>query len=423
MLLGHARGKVGDLVFSRSNGEQVTRARASVVKNPRTDIQLIQRILLNTVSQAYSKMQPIVDHSWEGVQVGQASMSRFMRVNLKAIRSRVAAEIAAFTDLDSIVAFTPLGSNKFAPNTYAISAGSLPTVAVEQASPVSTLSMVAPVFASATSYQDIIDAAGLKRGDQLTFCSVKGSSLVDPIFSFCRVILDPTSEAGQPLPLTTEFLDSGAINKPSPRNTGAFTSVALDASGLTFNVGGNLPTLASAIIVSRQSSDGKWMRSNASLVLNGAAVVGEFTSLQQCLDLASSSDISDISDLYLNNAGENVPINTEGAAISRVWLTDAADGSLDGSTWPWPAAGSSLDADELDFGANIVIFGTNLSSAVLSMSSSNPSLLPTLTFSADGKKAYTTEATGLDGSTAAVISILLGGEAFGGSVDFSGVRP
>lgn len=405
MLLGHARGKVGDLVFSRSNGEQVTRARASVVKNPRTDIQLIQRILLNTVSQAYSKMQPIVDHSWEGVQVGQASMSRFMRVNLKAIRSRVAAEVAAFTDLDSIVAFTPLGSNKFAPNTYAISAGSLPTVAVEQASPVSTLSMVAPVFASATSYQDIIDAAGLKRGDQLTFCSVKGSSLVDPIFSFCRVILDPTSDTGQSLPLTTAFLDSGAINKPSPRNTGAFTSVALSASGLTFNVGGNLPTLASAIIVSRQANDGKWMRSNASLVLNGAAVVGEFPSLQQCLDLAASGDISDISDLYLNNAGENTPINTEGAAISSAFIEVGSDEIL------WPGEGEQYDVGEPLSGWSIEVHGTNLTSENLVFTVNGNQQVLTFT---DGGRTATSSAVQISGSVEAILT--LGGVQYGGSV-------
>lgn len=415
MLLGHARGKVGDLVFSRSNGEQVTRARASVVKNPRTDIQLIQRILLNTVSQAYSKMQPIVDHSWEGVQVGQASMSRFMRTNLKAIRSRVAAEIAAFTDLDSIVAFTPLGSNKFAPNTYAISAGSLPTVAVEQASPVSTLSMVAPVFAEATSYQDIIDAAGLKRGDQLTFCSVKGSSLVDPIFSFCRVILDPTSDTGQPLPLTTAFLEAGAINKPSPRNTGAFTTVALSASGLTFNVGGNLPTLASAIIVSRQANDGKWMRSNASLVLNGAAVVGEFPSLQQCLDLAASGDISDISDLYLNNAGETTPINTQGVAISSAYYTQGGDELI------WPGEGETGEIAS-PFGCDF--YGNGLTNSIMKLHvkivtgpESESDLDMPLIFSGDGKRAYLPADTVLPALTGnASMYVLIGDVQWGGTL-------
>ena len=36
MLLGFSRGSVGDLTFYRRNSQQVTRARARVVKNPKT---------------------------------------------------------------------------------------------------------------------------------------------------------------------------------------------------------------------------------------------------------------------------------------------------------------------------------------------------------------------------------------------------
>ena len=66
MLLGHARGKVGSLVFSRANGKQIVRSRAEVVKNPRTEQQMVQRIMLNTIAQAYSQMKAITDHSFQG---------------------------------------------------------------------------------------------------------------------------------------------------------------------------------------------------------------------------------------------------------------------------------------------------------------------------------------------------------------------
>ena len=62
MLLGKARGSVGDLTFSVLNSEQITRAKAKSVKNPRTDAQMIQRLLMSTTVHAYSGMQEIVDH-------------------------------------------------------------------------------------------------------------------------------------------------------------------------------------------------------------------------------------------------------------------------------------------------------------------------------------------------------------------------
>lgn len=424
MLLGHARGKVGDIVFSRSNGQQVTRARAAVVKNPRTEIQLIQRILLNTISQAYSKLQPICDHSFEGVQVGQPSASRFMRVNLRSLRARVAEEIAAFTDLDSIVSFSKLGTNVFAPNTYVISSGTLPSVAVVPKSPASSLVMVADVFAAETpltTYQDVISAAGLKRGDQLTFIAAKGSSVVEPTIVYSRIILDPVSDTGQHLPLSTPFLVDGAVNMPSPRNTGSFTAIALTSSGLEFNLGGNIPTLGAAVIVSRQKSDGAWQRSNSSLVLNEIAVLGEFPSLQSALDAAASSSISDISDLYLNNAGENVPVNTPGAAITRAfWNNNANSPEIGEFTFPWPAAGVVADAsqymDPTDPGA-ILVIGTGLNASTLEIDGFNGAIVPT--FSADGTRAYTRSIGAEDGT----VTIKLGGVVFGGSVNYETLRP
>lgn len=45
MLLGYARGKVGDVVFSRVKGQQITKARNRRPANPRTYLQMYQRAL------------------------------------------------------------------------------------------------------------------------------------------------------------------------------------------------------------------------------------------------------------------------------------------------------------------------------------------------------------------------------------------
>lgn len=86
MLLGHARGKVGSVVFSRANGRQITRALAESVKNPRTDGQNVQRAIFATVNGFASAVRDIVDHSFQSYKEGSVSVNRFVSINVKKLR-------------------------------------------------------------------------------------------------------------------------------------------------------------------------------------------------------------------------------------------------------------------------------------------------------------------------------------------------
>lgn len=86
MLLGHARGKVGSVVFSRLNGKQITRALAEQVKNPRTDGQNVQRAIFATVNGFASAVRDIVDHSFQSYKEGSTSVNRFVSINVKKLR-------------------------------------------------------------------------------------------------------------------------------------------------------------------------------------------------------------------------------------------------------------------------------------------------------------------------------------------------
>ena len=86
MLLGHARGKVGSVVFSRLNGKQITRALAESVKNPRTDGQNVQRAIFATVNGFASAVRDIVDHSFQSYKEGSPSVNRFVSINVKKLR-------------------------------------------------------------------------------------------------------------------------------------------------------------------------------------------------------------------------------------------------------------------------------------------------------------------------------------------------
>lgn len=90
---GMGRGKVGDVVFSRLNGEQISRVRNRHPKNPRSNSQLYQRAIMATVMQAYSAGKAIFDHSFEGYAVGTQNQRRFLSLNAKMLRQLVATDI------------------------------------------------------------------------------------------------------------------------------------------------------------------------------------------------------------------------------------------------------------------------------------------------------------------------------------------
>lgn len=93
MLFSQARGKVGDLVFSRLDGEQIVRSRNRHPKNPKTNAQLFQRAIMATVLRAYSAGKIIFDHAFEGKQVGAQNQRTFLSLNAKRLRAAIASDI------------------------------------------------------------------------------------------------------------------------------------------------------------------------------------------------------------------------------------------------------------------------------------------------------------------------------------------
>lgn len=303
MLLGQARGKVGDLVFSRANGQQITRARAAVVANPQTEKQMIQRIILNTIAQAYSRMSVICDHSFEGVPVGQRSMSRFLKLNMDALRQKVANWVNAEGTFEGVYAFAPKGTNAFTPNAYVISTGQLPEVNIASISAVDGAAVQITKAATIPTYAEVIGSLGLNRGDQLTFIGQELYTDGRAHFHYARVILDPRNADGSQADLTVPFLNGNAINLPSPRNEGEDVKFGAAANGISFDFG-DRSQFGAAVIVSRQKADGSWLRSNATISLAEGipyAMVGAYD-LAEALIFTMSGGIDLESERYLNNA-------------------------------------------------------------------------------------------------------------------------
>lgn len=314
-----ATGKLAGTTMYKdpTTGETIMREIVSP-SNPKTRAQNIQRIILSTVGGAYSIMKEICDHSFEGMKQGRETMSYFMKQNLQTCRDAVARMQNEGMSFYQMYNFTPIGRKDFSPNQYQISMGSLPAVEAsvisKETTPGSGINMkFGQVLAiKENTYQAVIDALGLQRGDQLTFVSVSrftAGSAVTSEFNFVRVILDPTSpEDYTQLPLSTEFLDAeGKINAPSIRNEGTEKAIfAIDSTnGLTFSISkrpGNLTNVsACAVIVSRKVGD-SWNRSTAYLAYDGSYTYN----MGQCLDAIgrASAPVYTGSEQYLNNAGE-----------------------------------------------------------------------------------------------------------------------
>lgn len=92
MLLGQARGSVGDVVFSVENGQQVSKVRTRTKANPKTAAQQIQRSIMATVTQAWVTLGPILKTMWEGYKKDAESKYKFTSVNISRLRSMYAAD-------------------------------------------------------------------------------------------------------------------------------------------------------------------------------------------------------------------------------------------------------------------------------------------------------------------------------------------
>lgn len=300
MLLGHARGKVGSLVFSRQNGKQVTRAKAETVRNPQTEKQIVQRIILNTISQAYSRMAAITDHSFEGKSNPSENMAAFMKRNMNELRSKISKAVDAGNSFEEITNFAPIGTSNFVYNALVISMGALPKIPVIS---VTSGSGAKTGAITANTYQAVIDAFGLQRGDQLTFVNIVEDAQGNKYFYYSRVILNPVDAEGNNLPLSTAFINQGAIVSPSPKNEGQFAALSFDTTGITFAVG-NKAVKAAAVIVSREKGDGSYARSEATLVLDPNAIDEsvDMCTLQDAIDQFQENGVGLDNSKYLNNA-------------------------------------------------------------------------------------------------------------------------
>lgn len=320
LFLGFARGKVGDLVFSRLNGVQVTRARNRSPKNPKSVPQVLQRVIMNTMGKAYSLLQPIANHAFEGYVEGTPCQSRFMQLNIAMLRDLASAVIQDPSE-DTIINsqasnFSAKDDSYAMANPYVIADGSLPRINVTLSVDEGIINFPFPQAGSGTdnafTYNDMVAALGCQAGDQLSFLMMthdftqSGTSFVNG-FVYARVILMP-SDGGMGHGFATQSANNFGPTYPNPRNEGEFNLFTLVKTenlytGLRFRVkpaqlvDGARGACAAAVILSREGVGGRWLRSPSQFVINSELNTG-------WLGAAYASFLTEgaASGLYLNQA-------------------------------------------------------------------------------------------------------------------------
>ena len=160
MLLGQSRGKLGDVVFTRMNGEQIARPRVRHPRNPQTNKQLYQRAIMATVMQAYSSGIEIFDHSFEGKAVGAENQRYFLKINAKKLRADIVSDLNAAEYPFAPASVVGPGVNAPVPNKMQVSEGSL----VNSIMPAGVL--VAP--SNGETVAQYCDRLGIVAGDVFT---------------------------------------------------------------------------------------------------------------------------------------------------------------------------------------------------------------------------------------------------------------
>lgn len=224
MFQGMARGKVGDVVFSRNNGEQISRVRNRHPKNPRTNKQMYQRAVMATIMQAYAAGQEIFNHSFQGKAVGAENQRAFLSKNAKLLRGQIAAELEAGTAaLNCNAAVVAPGAITPVPNAYMISEGGYPQNFFGWSD--TSKSFETPAALTDETVAQFAERNGLVAGDIYTFCALVVSDST-PSFTV-RGVETATTGAYKP---ESQYPSVFAFVRLQVKDVSAVTKVASSAT-------------------------------------------------------------------------------------------------------------------------------------------------------------------------------------------------
>lgn len=224
LLLGTARGKLGDVVMYRQRGKQMARVRITKVSNPRTLAQVVQRVVFNTAIHAYSKMQDICNHSFQGMERSVENQAEFMRLNVRILNSYIASQ----ENPANASGFLLKDGQGLTLQPWQISKGNLPVPTIvgtgnDVLELIDHNSTTTGIDLYELSYGQVADKLGVPYGSQITVCLFMGyPDEPDETmgFAFGRFVLMPADgDADTPFFVKNEPTQTIGINSPNPANT------------------------------------------------------------------------------------------------------------------------------------------------------------------------------------------------------------
>lgn len=332
LILGTARGKLGDVVFYRTGGEQRFRTRVRPT-NPRTNAQLIQRCVVSTAVKFYSQVATICNHAFQNVEGSLKNHQRFMKLNIDMLRKLALTNIESLSPIkwteDNTGNYTWKNSMEIAINPYIVSEGDLREIeyGFEESSTGSDIPLVGTPVNSETqfklfeaTYQQIADLLGVQAGDQITMIALIGD--LDSGYikraEFGRIIMMPSTGN-----MSDKFYGQSTqeLTNPNKENYGTVSLATYTTKGENmqgFVIASNSRTFVMAdvvgyaVIVSRFEND-RWRRSNARI-----SVRPGIKDLQTLKSAVASYMKSDESSLYLNQATTEQQTASQRESISII---------------------------------------------------------------------------------------------------------
>lgn len=226
---GVMRGRIGNTVYRKGiSGEVIAAQYQPQVRNPRTAKQAVQRMVLAASAKLASALYPIVDHSFQGVAVGNASVRHFRSKAMNYLRSVAATYLNDPTATAAAANFPIKGANIIGgAEGLEISSGKLAlnpyVVVTDNAVGIALRSALAASFTTQIGYALELAKLGIEPGDQLTFV-VFGRNPDNPVASFnidgnvetdfadnvqfCRIVF----KAVLPVDFSGGLIVDGAIN-------------------------------------------------------------------------------------------------------------------------------------------------------------------------------------------------------------------
>ena len=370
---GLRKGSTKNFTFSQLDGKQITKERVSEVKNPRSERQMRQRMLMTTIGAAYRFLKVIADHSFEGLTVGQKCMTEFNRLNLNKFKKDSLNDAAK-------VAFNAWKDNLINPLPYIISRGSLERLGyVVNAQNQIVISVKADAVATA---EQIYAALGIQKGEMITFVWVNGSSsLVQGVFRYTPTALNI---------VRLKANKAGAVTNPHD----AF-EIESNIAGLDINVNfasGSLTLTTTeanfgAAILSRQGING-WLRSNAEFVGNkqivagvncgaqfGTYPVGEALILNGA-EMQAKANVTTLPIPQLKLAAQSVSITAKGGKVNAPSLT----GKPDNATVTYSTSNATIATVNSSTG-EVTAVGNGTAVITVSVSATDTSSAASISFS------------------------------------------